>query len=86
MQHNDHNIYESLTRETPEIRSQSLETVEAALRRELQNQHIDLVNVARAFRMIEDGLFRNPPGYETGTDDDGSTKRLDDYYRVMPER
>ena len=76
----------SLTRETPEIRSQSLETVEAALRRELQNQHIDLVNVARAFRMIEDGLFRNLPGYKTGTDDDGSTKRLDDYYRVMPER
>ena len=86
MQHNDDDIYESLTRETPEIRSQSLETVEAALRRELHNQHIDLFNVARAFGMIEDGLFRNLPGYKPGTEDDGNTTGLDDYYRAMPER
>ena len=65
MQHNDDNIYESLTRETPEIRSQSLDTVEAALRRELHNQHIDLFK--RGARVPDDRgrAVPEPAGVQT---------------------
>ena len=85
MQHRNDYIYESLTHETPDLESQSLDTVENALRRELHSKDIGRFNVARAFRMIEDGLYRKLPGYTRGSDDEGNAKGIEAYYRAMPE-
>lgn len=63
------------------LSSENLEVLEAMLREELSRQGADAFNVIRLIERIQDGLYRNLPGFDAG-----SGKTVDDYFEVMPER
>lgn len=63
------------------LSSDDLTVVEVMLQEELSRQHTDAFNVIRLIERIQDGLYRQHPGFDAG-----SGKTVDDYFEMMPER
>jgi hypothetical protein len=76
MQHNEERLYASLFENRPELESESLTTVETALKEEISKQHFDLMNVARIVERIDWGLYNQLPG----------CKSVEQYFCQMPSR
>lgn len=74
-------LYEYLKHQDQRLASDDLEVVEKMIQEALTRQHTDTFNVIQLIERIQDGLYRNLPGFDAG-----SGKTADDYFRVMPER
>ncbi|MEX2445635.1 MAG: hypothetical protein WD492_18695 [Alkalispirochaeta sp.] len=79
----DHEIglHEYLRDQDARLSSDDLTVLEVMLQEELSRQHTDAFNVIRLIERIQDGLYRQHPGFDTG-----SAKTVDNYFEMMPER